>query len=322
MVPRQSLGLAAVALAALACGAAAQDAVKTSQEPVKLERKWPEGETRKTQSMLRLDQVMTIQGMEIETHVEQSSTTSLAAGKRRDDGGLPVTSKIEAFKASVSLPGGLSVDYDSANPDAAPDDPMLKPILDAFKASADVEYTFVVGKNGEIAAVEGLEKVREKFEASNPETAEMVKERFQPESMKKALGDEMNILPDTLVRPGDSWTRSQTQQMGMGQSLTFETKYTYEGTVEKDGKTLDKITVKSTGVKYAQDPSAGGPARVVGSDLKVESSDGQILFDRAAGREVESRQSTRMVGPLTLEVMGQQIDVDLDLTVESSSKTM
>ncbi|GIW86058.1 MAG: hypothetical protein KatS3mg108_0382 [Isosphaeraceae bacterium] len=313
-------GAAVVVWTALTASVTAQNAVTAQSDPVKLERRWPEGETRTTEATLKLDQVMTIQGMEIETRIEQATTTRQLIGKRRDDGSIPVSTKIDAFKATMTLPGGLIVAFDSANPDAKADDPMLQPILDALKTSAGVEYTFVVGKDGSITAIEGLEAVREKFEASNPETVDLLKDRFQPDAMKKAISDELNILPETLVRPGDSWTRTQTQQLGMGQTLSFETRYTYQGTVEKAGKTLDRITVKSTNVKYAQDPNAGGPARVVGSDLKIESSDGEILFDRAAGQEVETRQSTRMVGPLTLDIMGQQLDVELDLTVESISQ--
>lgn len=320
MFARRHLGLAAVVLGMTAWGASAQDAVKTSQEPVKLERKWPKGETRSSDSTVKLHQIMTIQGMDIETDVEQSSVTKYTVGEPRSDGGTPVTSKVESVKVSLTLPGGVNVDYDSENPAPTPDDPNLKPIVDAFKATSDVEYTFVVDKDARITAVEGLEQVLAKIEAANADSAKMVKDRFQADAMKKTLNDELNILPDTLVRPGDSWARTQTQNLGMGQTLTFETKYTYEGTVEKDGKTLDKISAKSTSVKFAQDPNAESPARVTNANLKVESTDGQILFDRAAGRDVESKQSTRMVGPLTLSVMGQEIEVQLDLTVESSSK--
>jgi hypothetical protein len=56
---------------------------------------------------------------------------------------------------------------------------------------------------------------------------------------------------------------------------------------------------------------------VTKSDLKVESSEGTILFDREAGVTVEHVDKTRIKGDMTMTVANQELDVKLDLTLES-----
>ena len=57
------------------------------------------------------------------------------------------------------------------------------------------------------------------------------------------------------------------------------------------------------------------------SDLKVESSDGQLLFDREAGAMIERSDKTRIKGDMTLNVNGNDIPITLDLTLEAKTET-
>ena len=91
------------------------------------------------------------------------------------------------------------------------------------------------------------------------------------------------ICPDVLARPGEPWERTENLAVGGGQTLTFHKKYEYAGTEKLGDATLDKINVKTTEVKYAMDANSPSPLKVLKSDLKVESGDGVILFDREAG---------------------------------------
>jgi hypothetical protein len=56
---------------------------------------------------------------------------------------------------------------------------------------------------------------------------------------------------------------------------------------------------------------------VIKSDLKIESSDETILFDREAGCVVESRGKTRLKGSATFSVEGEEVPGEIDLTLES-----
>ena len=78
------------------------------------------------------------------------------------------------------------------------------------------------------------------------------------------------------------------------------------GTEKKGDKTLDKITSKATEVKYSMDPESQSPLKVTKSDLKIESSNGTILFDREAGCVVESKGKTQIKGSMTFMIQGQE----------------
>ena len=67
-----------------------------------------------------------------------------------------------------------------------------------------------------------------------------------------------------------------------------------------------------------QDPGADSPFKVQKGDVKVESSEGTILFDREAGYVVSAREKFRIKGDnMTYEIMGKELDGAIDLTIES-----
>jgi hypothetical protein len=240
-------------------------------------------------------------------------------GARRGDGSIPLEVMTDSIKANINTPAG-NISFDSANPDAGKEEGSPLAFLhDTLKALTGASYTVVIGKDGKIAAVEGAEKVVEKAGELSPQAAEVLRGRMSGEKMKDTLNKEYGFLPDVLVRPGDTWNRESTQDIGGGQSFIYETTYEYKGTVERDGKTLDKIDKKATAVKYSQDPAAAAQAKVDDKGLKIDSSAGTILLDRATGTIVESTDKTHILGKMTITVMGQELDTDLDLTWEEST---
>jgi hypothetical protein len=60
---------------------------------------------------------------------------------------------------------------------------------------------------------------------------------------------------------------------------------------------------------------------VVKSDLKIESSKGEILFDREEGVVVERSDVTRMKGTMDFKAGDQDIPGMLDLTLDSATKS-
>ena len=100
-------------------------------------------------------------------------------------------------------------------------------------------------------------------------------------------------------------------------TLTFTNKYTYKGSVEKNGKKLEKIVSETTKVDYSAD--ATSPLKVLESELKVAVSAGEILFDIASGQVVSTRSKVQIKGPLKLEIMGMELPGTLDLTMESAT---
>ncbi len=265
---------------------------------------------------MKINQVMTIMGMEIPTEAEQTIIVSRAIGKRAGDSTLPVREKIESFRSELSLPGGIQVKYDSKDPNAKIDNDQLKFLEDVFKLAAETDYTVVLDGKNKVKAVEGTEKLLEKVDKLDERVRGMVRSGFQPDKLKAQFEQSHGNLPDVLARQGEPWERTEHLESGGGQDFTIRKKYEYAGTEKKGDKTFDKITAKVLEVKFEDDPNAQAPAKVTKSDLKVDSSDETILFDREAGRVVESRGKLHVKGSITLSAGGQEIPGELDLTAD------
>jgi hypothetical protein len=287
---------------------------------VKLEYKFVEGSSTSSKSTTKTHQILTIMGQDIETTAEESVGATQLVGKRAADGTLPITQSIDSIKTMISLPGGAEVRFDSANPgDAKNDLPQLAFLSDLFKAVVGSSYTIVLDAKNKVKAIEGADKILEKVKDKGEQVIDALKSRSDAEKLKKAFDEAHNNMPNILVREGEPWDRTDTRDIGGGQTLTFKNRYEYLGTVNKAGKMLDKLGVRSTGVTLTMDPDSKSPAKIVSSDLKVESSDSTILFDRAAGIIVDRTSKVQIKGDITLEANGQQLPAKLDLTIDSNT---
>jgi hypothetical protein len=291
----------------------------TAHAQVKLEWKHPEGMKETLEHTFKLAQTTTVMGMEIETSVEQVSTSTNSIGTKRADGTVPVETMVNTLKATVNA-AGMGFSFDSTDSAAKePEEPQLRAAFAALKARVGTSYTVVLDKDGKVSAVEGLEKLLDQIQEKSPEAAEQVKAQLNVETVKRSESQHLDRIPDTLLRPGESWTRTEVQDLGSGQILTYEQHLEYVGTIEKEGKKLDKISLKTTNARFSISPNATLPAKVTSNDLKVGESNGTILFDREAGRIVESNEKVQIKGPLTLEIQGNELELQIDLTIEDSN---
>ncbi|AGA25707.1 DUF6263 family protein [Singulisphaera acidiphila] len=295
-------------------------AVPVAQAQVKLEYKFPEGVKSTYKTTSKTHQILSIMGMDIETEAEESVLTSSANGKRNADGTLPVAQKIESLHTQLSLPGGINVTFDSAEPNAKIDNPQVAFLGDVFKALVGVGYTIVLDAKDKVKFVEGTEAFDAKIEGLDPKAAAALRGRLTAAKIKQAFEQEIGNLPEVLARQGEPWEVTEVMDLGYDQSLTLRKRFEYLGTVEKEGKQLDKIGVRSLTVVYAMDPKSSSPLKVTKSDLKVDTSEGTILFDREAGEKIESTLVTRIKGNLTLEAGGKELPSTLDLTLDVSGK--
>lgn len=304
---------ASLAALALSCSTAAR-------AQVKLEYKFPEGQKQTYKTTATTSQVLKIAGQSIETEEKKTIVTATSFGKKRDDGTQPVTEKVEAFATELSLPGGINVAYDSKDPNSKIDQPGLDFLDDIYKLITQLDYTVVLGPGSKVQAVEGTEKIMEKVEKLDEKAKVAMKNVLNEKHLKEEFEQSHGNLPEVLARPGEPWERTENLAVGGGQTLTFRKKYEYAGTEKRGDARLDKINVKTTEVKYAMDADAGSPLKVVKSDLKVDSGDGVILFDREAGHVVSSKATTRIKGPMTFEANGQELPGELDLTIATETE--
>lgn len=285
---------------------------------VKLEYKATEGATRRLAVTSKTDQVLSIAGQDIKTRTEEQALVTSVTGKRRDDGTLPVEVTIDSVRMTLTI---QDKDYviDSADKDATVDFPGLDFLPALIRAFRGANYTLVLDAKGGLKAVEGVEKNWERANGLPPAAAKAIKSRFDVDRIRREFEQAHTTFPDGLVREGEPWERTETSEVGGGQTLTIKKRYEYKGTITKDGKTLDKIDVKALEVAYKQDAEADSPAKVTKSNLKVASSEGTLLFDREAGAAVDRREKNRFTGDMTMSIMGNELPATLDLTIDATT---
>lgn len=260
-----------------------------------------------------ITQVMTINGSDIETNVEQLTQISEEVGKRDANGNVPVKQKFDVFRMQLGLPGGVNVNFDSAKPDEAKSEiPQLQQVLDLLKKTAVAKWT--VNYNAD-SRVESVKYDGDPF----ADFDDKLKQEADPERAKHRANQIFDRLPGKVVKPGESWKRTEKDHIGSGQTLEFEHEFTYEGPVDVAGKKLHKVNQKTLTVKYDMQGN-NGPAQVTGSDLKIESSSGHMLYDPERGMLVHFESKVRIDGTLKLKVAGQELNADLDLIIESRTE--
>src|SRR5262249_31127129 len=129
---------------------------QSAQAQVKLEHKYTEGQKLTYKSTSKTHQILTLMGMEIETSEERTVVTSSTTGKRRSDSTLPVERKVESLRAEMALPGGNSLKFDTADPNAKIDTPGLAFLGDLFKLASEVAYTIVLDDQNKVKSIEGV----------------------------------------------------------------------------------------------------------------------------------------------------------------------
>jgi hypothetical protein len=305
-------------VAAVGVGLVAMVAAPAARAQVKLEYKFPEGKTLTYKSTVKATEVLTINGMEIPIEGTETVVMSQVIGKRAGDATLPVQHKVESFRDELSQPG-VQLTYDSKDPDAKIDNEQLKFLEDLFKLASEITYTVVLDAKNQVKAVEGTEKLLERADKLDPKVRSTMRGALQADKIKKKFEQSHANLPDVLARPGEPWERAETLSTG-GQEFSLRKKYEYAGTEKKGDRTLDKITSKVVEVKLIQEPNDDAPLQVTKSDLKVESSDGTILFDREAGYIVEARANLHIKGSATYKIMDQEIPGELDINLQTTQE--
>ena len=260
-----------------------------------------------------IEQTLEIAGMEVETAVEQTARSRYRQGKRDGEGNSLVQLTMESLQATMELGAGLSINFDSNVDEQEADNPLLAPLVDSLKIASKLDITFTISPKGKVLAVDGSQKT---LDAASPQTRQLLQQQLGDEAIKRDMQQEIDARPNRNVEEGDFWDQTVIAALGQGQVLTFGRRYEYVGSVESDGKMLHKIRFEDTDVDFSIEPGATVPLSIKESDLKIESSEGEILVDPESGRDVATRLKTRIVGSLLFVAGGQELPAELDLTIE------
>jgi hypothetical protein len=293
---------------------------QTAWAQVKLEYKFPEGKKLTYKTTWNPSQTLTLMGQEIQSRENKTVVWTQATGKRRGDSSLPVDVKVESLRTVLRLQGGIDLTYDSRKPGGKIDDPDFAPLGDIYKLESQVAYTVVLDGQNKVKAIEGTEALQEKAGKLDPIAREQIRGRIEAGRIEAQFEQEHRNLPDAPAKPGDSWERTEIEEYG-GPPLSLHKKFEYAGTEKRGDKALDKITIKVLEVKCPpQDPKTPSPLKATKSDLKVESSEGTILFDREAGCMVESRTRIKIKGTMTFSGGGTDTAIPVEMTLQSNTQ--
>ena len=294
------LGLSLLFLTACTAAASAEVALK---------RKFADGAKFKSRETVKVKQSLVLSGNDLGTESSTEVVSQNSYGQRTAEGNLTVTSKVESIKSDLKLPGGVSVQFDSSQPDAKPEGPVAQLVFEALRKSAGATITMQLDRDNRVQSVEGV-----------PEGGL----QRDPEDVKTEFQRRVDLFPEKPLKPGDTWEKEVKQDLGQGQVFTFQRKFEYVGQVAqfptvKDSKQLDKVTATDASVSYSTREGTGA-FKVTKSELKVDSSEHTYLFDREAGRIVNSKSKLHVKGPIGLSVANMDLSGDLDLTMEVSSE--
>ena len=280
---------------------------------VTLSRKLVEGSEYKSKITVNIDQKLVLGGQDAGTKGTTVVEQKASLGKRDAEGKLELKTNTELKNSELMLPGGITVKFDAANPDAKGDgagNPLYDLIFDRLKANAKTDITVVLGKDNKVVEVKGL-----KPEAGASE-----------EDIKGQFDEIDKSLPPKPVKKGDTWESEVKANLGQGQVMTFKRKYTYEGETFKSTvnstRKLEKITAVDTDVTYSVREGGGFPGKVTKSELKVANSKHTYLFDPAQGRFVDEAAKVQVVGPIGISIMGIELAGDLDLTLDTKREEL
>ena len=158
---------------------------------------------------------------------------------------------------------------------------------EVFKLDSEIAYTVVLDDQNKVKAIEGTEKLLEKAEKLDPTARECSAANSNADKLKRVVRARAR---HPAGRPGPARRalgadRDRRNRRRSDVHLPQEVRVA--GTEKKGDKTLDKITSKVHRSHVQAGSGPNSPLKVVKSNLKVESSDGTILFDREAGHVVE-----------------------------------
>ncbi|MCA9078796.1 MAG: hypothetical protein KDA93_27480 [Planctomycetaceae bacterium] len=299
--------LSCVVIASVAASAEAQVSLNYSPAVT-------EGTKIRTEMEVENTQTMTIAGMALETQANNFATIVTTIDKPTDSGGYTSTGGYEVLQADLSLPGGFKVQFNSNNPGEAPANPQVAMIHGMLKAMAPAKWSLEMGADHKVLKAEFID-------GPIKGVSDIFKHDLDPERIKERGNNEVFIYATEPVKPGESWTRVEKLDLGSGQSFELEREYTYVGPEEKAGRKLEKVTVavKSVDLQVADNPAL--PAKVSESELKVESSEGTLWYDPEQKLYVDTDQTFRVKGSITLTINGMDLPGELDLTMKAKSKS-
>jgi len=267
---------------------------------VTLEWKFNEGDKFYVEDVSTMKQKIGFMGKDIDQTQKTTMVTSYTV-KKKTGNEVVLEQKIEGV--DVKVMGGLGGDLDK--------------MMEKLKGA---KFTLTLNpKEGKITKFEGYEDFIKALTEGNEEVGKFIKMMLSEDVLKKSSEEAFGFLPGKAVAKGDSWKKEQSIPFGPLGSFKTVNNYTYQGKEEN----LEKIGLKAELTYSPPKGDAGfGLFKIVKGNLKSEGARGTLIFDADKGRL--SKYSMAMVfrGSLTMDIMGNMIDMDVTIDQNSNSRVL
>jgi len=268
---------------------------------VKLEWKFNEGDKFYVEDVSTMKQKIGFMGKDIDQTLKTTMVTSYTVKKKTGSDVVVLEQKIEGV--DVKSMGGIGGETDK--------------MMEKLKGA---KFTITLNlKDGKITAFEGYEDFIKALTEGNEEAGKFVKMMLSEDVLKKGCEEVFTFLPGKAVAKGEAWKKEQTIPFGPLGSFKTINDYTYQGKEEN----LEKIALKAQLTYAPPKGDAGfGLFKIVKGNLKSEGARGTLLFDAKKGRL--SKYSMAMVfrGSLTMDIMGNMIDMEVTIDQNSNSRVL
>ncbi len=265
----------------------------TIQAQTKLAWKFKEGDTFYVEDVMEAKQTVAILGKDIKEAAKTTKVLRFHVKKVADN---EVTVEQTMISIEKKNQGGLPT----------PQDKFVEKLQGA-------SFVFTM-RDGKVTKLDGYDEFIKKA-TDDDVTAKLLKTILSKETITQGIETTFGSLPKTAVKAGDEWT-SETKT-SMGPLGTFANKLKFK--VQEEQKDGVAITSQGTATYTApKDGVLGGVLKIVKGNLKAETLTGSMVFDADKGRLVRSESTMKMAGALTVEVMGNELE--MSLSVEQTSK--
>jgi len=269
------------------------------QGPTKLQWKFKEGDKFYVEDVSNMKQKIEFMGKPIEQKQKTTMVTSYNVTKVASDN-TTLVSKIEDVK--VQSEGGLGGELDK--------------VMEKLKGAT---FTITLDKTGKITKFEGYNEFIKKLTEGMEEVGKFVRMMITEDVLKKSAEEAFSFLPPNPVEKGGTWKRENVIPFGPLGSFKASNEYTYQGT--EDG--LAKIGLKAQLNYSPPKGDAGfGLFKITRGNLKSEGARGTLYFDVQKGRLAKYSMAMVFRGSLTMDIMGNMVDMDVTIDQNSNSRVL
>ncbi|OPX25138.1 MAG: hypothetical protein B1H04_00605 [Planctomycetales bacterium 4484_123] len=204
---------------------------------------------------IKLDQDVVVNGQpQPRQHVIQTMVVGLNVSRTDAQGARTIEVSYKRIKQKMQF-GTVEKSFDSAAPKAAQDPLLAKAFAPILRAKISV----VVGADGKVRSIRGLEQLWKDMAAGDPRAAQMIevmKKQFGDQLIGQVIGQNSQITPAGGVRVGESWTKQTKIALPFVGQMSVNQQFRLKGLrFSAAGKVAEvdfKATVKSADAKAVQ----------------------------------------------------------------------